>query len=171
MPLTFLITHLAEWRPKIVCRRLMYKHPIQRVFDFFMKTPLNRTVFGPRKSGMGSGRGRGGGDGDGGAKIERVRVYFEQNPRKASVRKAADALGVRTDCHFPSFLSTGFMEAANIIRALFGDNFTMSTESELIATYRVRQQTVNEVLLHVRQAGGLILQLPYCPFSNRNILL
>jgi hypothetical protein len=25
VPVAFLITHLAEWRPQIVCRRLMYR--------------------------------------------------------------------------------------------------------------------------------------------------
>ena len=63
---------------------------IQRVYDFFMKTDLKRTKFGPPKTGFGFGVG----GGDGQDKVDRVRAHFEANPED-HVRPAAAALQVR----------------------------------------------------------------------------
>ena len=62
---------------------------IQRVYDFFLKTEQKRTTFGPPKTGI--GRGQGGGDGQ--DKIDRVKAFFEENPKK-STAQAADELQV-----------------------------------------------------------------------------
>ena len=72
---------------------------IQRVYDFFMKTELKRTTFGPPKTGFGFGIG----GGDGRAKVDRVKAYFEENP-ESSCREAADVLQVRHMHDLESFL-------------------------------------------------------------------
>ena len=61
---------------------------IQRVYEFFMKTELKRTNFGAK---TGSGFGHGGGDGP--DRVDRVKAFFEENPKK-STNQAAEELQV-----------------------------------------------------------------------------
>ena len=62
---------------------------MQRVYNFFLKTELKRVKYGPPKTGFGFGIG----GGDGRDKVDRVKAYFEANP-KHSTPMAADALQV-----------------------------------------------------------------------------
>ena len=58
---------------------------IQRVYDFFLKTELKRTKFG-EKTGFGFGHG----GGDGRDRVDRVKAFFEENPKKSTTQAAEE---------------------------------------------------------------------------------